>query len=374
MLILTFLLTSFYIFILIILIRGLNRVRPGKNQTKYNVSVVVAARNEQENVEQCIQALTAQRYPKKKLEIIFVDDRSTDNTAQIIKKYLKIHSNLFLIQVDETATGMAPKKHALDQGIKRAAGDIICITDADTIPPPAWVESMVTYFEPSMGLVAGFAPLDRSIHENLFFKLIRLDSLSLAAVAASSFGSGFPLTCNARNLAYRKEVYHQVGGFQEIGHLISGDDDLFMHLIRNDTNWQFRYDIDSQSVVSSRAPETWRDFTNQRLRHASKGTYYSPGLKMGIAAVYLFNLLLLSLMVLSFFNSIYVITVGISLLIKSAGEFVLLYRTASIFNKKYYLTYFPITVLFHIPYIVIFGLLGQVSTFRWKGERFNAKL
>lgn len=374
MVLLIALITFFYTLVLLKLILGLQLLKKGTNQTELAVSIIVAARNEEQNIEDCINSLIAQNYPAEKLEIIIVDDRSKDATANIVTRFANSCPNIFLIQVKDSISGMASKKHAINLGIAKATGEIILITDADCRPQTGWVKSIISYFEPNVGLVAGFSPLNRTLKPSLFSKLIQLDSLALAAVSAGSIGAGFPLTCNARNLAYRKSLYQQVGGFEEIGHLISGDDDLFLHLVTRKTDWQIRYNIDKQAIVSSKAPLTFKVFFHQRVRHASKVRYYSLGLKFGLFAVYLFNVLLLGLLLLSWWKAKFLLFFSVPFFLKALFEFMLLYKTATIFSCQAYLKYFPLAAIFHIPYTIIFGLWGQIGKFSWKGDTFHAKL
>lgn len=370
--ILTILLTFGYVILILLLYRGLFFLKSGKNKIQYDVSVVVAARNEQENIGNCLEAVVHQAYPSDRYEVIIVDDRSTDETANIVNHFCQEYQQVTLISVKDLPTGISPKKHALEKGIAFAKGEIIVTTDADCIPQPGWIAGMVSYFEPAVGLVAGFSPLVSAGSKTIFSRLMTLDSLSLAAVAAGSFGLGKPMTCNGRNLAYRKETFQSVDGFKQIHNFISGDDDLFLHLVRQQTNWQFRYAVAQETIVGSKAPDRFKQLANQRVRHASKGRYYSRGLKLSLAAVFLFNLVLLTLLPASFFASDVFWLWLTCWLLKSASEMMLLYRFAGIFHYKRILTVFPLAMLLHLPYVVIFGLWGQVGKFQWKEDTFKA--
>ncbi|MBD3289672.1 glycosyltransferase [candidate division KSB1 bacterium] len=374
MLILISALTLFYIIILLILIRGVSQLHEGRSQQTPAVSVIVAARNEEQNIAACLRALAEQDYPAVNREIIVVDDRSTDGTAEIIHGFIRRYKNIRLLRIKETPAGIAPKKYAIQQGIRTSENNILLFTDADCVPRRGWIRSIVGYFSDDAGLVAGFSPLDRARIETIFTKLMCLDSLSLAAVAAGSFGIGFPLTCNARNLAYRKSVYEQVNGFEDIKHLVSGDDDLFLHKVRDNTDWQIKYAVGNESIVSSNAPQSFGHFMNQRLRHASKGKHYSTPMIAGLAAVYIFNLLLLLLTILSFWSPhLLKIFIG-AFIVKSCSEFILLLKTARLFSFQSYLKYFPVAAILHIPYVTIFGLWGQLGKFQWKGAAYHAEM
>jgi len=367
---LTIFLTLGYVILILLLYRGLFFLKPGKHNRLYQVTVVVAARNEQENIGKCLNALVNQSYTSEKYEIIIVDDRSTDKTVDIIKSYCKTYPQVKLIQVTELHDSISPKKHALETGIEAAQGEIILTTDADCIPASGWIKGMVSYFETDVGLVAGFSPLEKAGEKTIFSRLMTLDSLSLAAMAAGSFGLSKPLTCNGRNLAYRKETYQSVDGFKEILHLISGDDDLLLHLVSQKTAWKVRYAIDPDTVVRSNVPVNYKHFANQRIRHASKGRYYSNWLKLLLVAVYVFNLCLIVLAPVSLF----IFKAGMvwlaCLFVKSLSEFVLIYRTAGLFRFKKSLSVFPLAIVLHPLYVVIFGFWGQIGKFQWKNETF----
>jgi cellulose synthase/poly-beta-1,6-N-acetylglucosamine synthase-like glycosyltransferase len=330
------------------------------------VSVVVAARNEEQFIALCLDALVDQSYPKDRYELIFVNDRSTDRTAEIIESYQQKHPRFIQLHMSEKVTSISPKKHALETGIRRAKGEIILTTDADCIPAKFWIQTMVNFFETDVGLVAGFSPTEAFGRQRLFSKLLTLDSISLAALTASSFSLGRPLTVSGRNLAYRKKVFQAVNGFQEISHHISGDDDLFLHQVAQKTNWKFRYAFDPRALVKTRIPDSCKQFAQQRIRHASKGRFYSRWLKLFLAWIYLFNLLLVALLIISFFSAKFFWLWLVILLIKSISEFSFLFRFARQFNYQKIFYVFPIAALLHPFYVVVFGAWGQFGKIKWK--------
>ncbi|HDQ00008.1 MAG TPA: glycosyltransferase [bacterium] len=351
---------------LLILFFHLFLIKLGTSRQQFQATVVVAARDEEKNIADCLTALINQNYPGGLYEIIIVDDRSRDKTAEIVASFQKAHPQIKLIQIKKLADGYAPKKYALSRGIAAANGEIIFTTDADCVPSPTWVQTMLSYFEPEVGLVAGFSPLQAKNKTTLFSKLMTLDSLSLGAVAAGSFAMGRPLTCNGRNLAYRKAAYSQVNGFLDIREHISGDDDLLLHLIISRTQWQTRYAFNKDAIVPSAAPENFHQFANQRIRHASKGFHYSAWLIITLAAIYLFNLLLVILLPVSIIAGLFFNLWLISFVVKTATEFIFLYKAAGVFGYCSVLRIFPVAAILHPIYVVIFGLCGQFGKFKWK--------
>ncbi len=373
-LILSFL-TIFYIFCIFALFRGLMRLKSGNSNQQPTVSIVVAARNESANIIQCLDSLENQDYPAEKLEIIVVDDRSEDDTAAFAKNRAKYNPRLKLIQINELKPDFSPKKWALTQGIQAATGEIILTTDADCRPQPTWISTMVRYFEPEIGLVAGFSPLENlETPQGIGKKLFALDSLSLACVAAGGIGLGVSLTCSGRNLAYRRQVWEEVGGFSKIKKLVSGDDDLLLHLVMLETNWKTNYALNPKTLVYSNPPPTFHAFAMQRIRHASKGKHYTVKHKLILILVYLYNIALflggISFLFISMKLWLFWL---LSFVIKSLTEFYFLFKGASNFQKKYYMKIFPLAAILHIPYVVIFGLFGTFKNFKWKGQVFQAK-
>ena len=362
-------LACYYTIILSGLIWGIFQLNPGQNQSKPLVSVVIAARNEEDNIGKCLEALIRQDYPRDKYEIVAVNDRSEDGTAAVIDGFIQTDSRIQQMQITEVVPEMTPKKWALHTGIQNAKGEIILTTDADCQPGPSWISSIVAHFDDRVGLVAGYSPLNRIPSPSIFHRLIQLDGLALAGVAAGSFGMRIPLTCNGRNLAYRKSVYEEAGGFHSIGQFVSGDDDLLLHQIRSKTVWEMRYAVNKASMVPSRPPMSIRDFFHQRIRHASKGRHYPFPLTLSLIAVYLFNLMLLAAL---FFVTLWPLPI-ILWGLKSMLEFVLILCMGTRVSQTRVLIYFPLAMLLHIPYVVIFGLLGQIGRFKWKDDSFRTK-
>ena len=153
------------------------------------------------------------------------------------------------------------------------------------------------------------------------------------------------------------------------GHIVSGDDDLLMHNIRNNTEWKLRFAIHEQSIVPAKPPDTIKQFISQRIRHASKGRYYASIMIAGLVAVYLLNVGLLVSLVIPGLRTQFLILFSL----KSLGEFFLVLKATDLFHKKKLLWLFPVALLIHIFYVIIFGFLGQTGKYTWKGQRYRSK-
>ena len=259
-----------------------------------SVSIVVAARNEEGDIEGCLKALLAQRYGGS-LEVIIVDDRSSDGTAAIVERVASTNARLKLVRAAPTPRYRCPKKSALAQGIEKSIGELLLLTDADCTPPPCWAEVTAARFtESEVGVVMGYARPRPA--PGLRQRLLALDNVAIGALAAGSAGGGMPLACSGRNLAYRRTVYDDVGGFASIGHLIGGDDVYFARKVAARGLWKMIFNWRPEAIVENAPdPVDLSALMNQKLRHASKaGRYGGSARLLGIGAYLFFMLSLLA--------------------------------------------------------------------------------
>lgn len=242
------------------------------------VSVIVAARNEEAHIHALLAALLRQTH--QPLEILLVSDRSTDATEDIVQSYAAYREGwLKLIRVDEVPKGVAPKKYALQRGIRAAAGEALFLTDADCIPPSTWISETLKGFDEKTGVVIGYSPFRKTVEratgkESLFNLFQRYEGLRSAILAAGAVGRGAPYMATGRNLAYRRTAFVEAGGFEPIKHITSGDDDLLLQQIAKRTKWGIKYLISAKTFVETAPQATWTDFLNQKSRHTSAAFYY----------------------------------------------------------------------------------------------------
>ncbi|MCC7430003.1 glycosyltransferase [bacterium] len=361
------LILCFYASLVLLLCVGLLKTRKINDPKQVFVSVIVAARNEEQNLLNLINSFKNQTY--QNFELIVVNDRSTDKTLEILEALQKSFSKLKVVSVTEVL--IAPKKNALTLGISQAKGEILFFTDADCFPQKNWIEKTLAYFSKNTGLVVGFSPVKNDVF-SLKSLLFELDSLSLACVSAGTIGLGFPMTCTGRNLAYRKEVFDEVGGFSKIANFVSGDDDLFLHLVRDLTKWEIVFC--TESFVGTNPPKTLKAFVNQRLRHASKSKSYNFKSILVLLCVYVLNLWLFLFPLFYFANLVSLENFLSVLLVKSLVEFLVVFWGIWVYKNWKLLLIFPLLEVLHVPYVVILGFLGQFASFDWKQQGFKAKI
>ena len=325
---------------------GLLKIRYVSSQEKPFVSVIVAARNEEANLKVLLPALLQQNYPA--YEVIVANDRSTDDTGDVVRDHQRKVQNLRIVDITSRSADMPAKKNALSEAIKLSKGEILCFTDADCVPPKQWISELVAAFEPQIGLAAGYSPYDESlaksagdrIAQKLFHKFISYEELKAAAWSGGAIGLNKGWLCTGRNLAYRKRVYDEVGGFEELKHSVSGDDDLFLQLVRRNTKWGMRYVTSPASFVRTSPPESLRDFVEQRRRHFSAGKFFPFSMKLFFFFFHLSNLLIF-LGFLGFLLGLPELALGLpTFAVKLAADVTLFLLVSEMLSQKGFASYF----------------------------------
>jgi len=363
-------LSMVYFLTLNFLEKGIHKLtNPQENNQNKNlkVSVVVSSRNEEHNLPGLIDCLSIQETSNLDfLEFILINDRSEDSTGKLITEQSEKDSRFKQIHIKERVPGFAPKKYAIDQAIKAAQGEIIILTDADGRPGKGWLQSLFSYFQNGADMLIGYAPYNVNLNASLFKKILALEYFSHASIAAATTGLGYPLACVGTNMAYRKSVYNEIGGFGEFKSFISGDDDLFLTRVRENGNYKISYAIDAKSHVNNAPPKSFKQFVNQRLRYASKGFVYPNKVTIGLTLYVLFNLFLFAGLIYGMINFGVVLWTAIfAFVIKMFSEYKFTRKAAMKLNDRRFTNYYFITSFLHVPYILFFGILGQLKIFRW---------
>lgn len=330
------------------------------------ISVIVPARNEEKSISSLLSALSKQNYPDKFFEIIVVDDFSTDGTAEVVRD--RSIGNLVLIQ-PEILPELSSKKRSIEAGISVAKGEIIITTDADCVPTDRWLETINNCFvKKDVSLIA--APVKFS-HDNSTLQIFQsLDFLTLQGITAASVSANFHTMCNGANLAYKKEAFQKVNGFEGIDKVASGDDMLLMYKIWKQNPTKVSYLKSRDAIVTTQPMPGWNEFFRQRRRWASKTLVYDDyRIVVVLAFVYLLNCWFVALIVASFFHSFcwwYVLGFWI---IKTLTELPFVYSVAKFYDEQKLVKFLFLFQPLHIFYTVVVGITSQFGKYEWKGRK-----
>ncbi len=241
---------------------------------KEPVSVIICARNEGQNLDKFLPSILTQDYPD--YEVIVVNDCSTDDTDEVIGKYIRQYPHLRTTTINEDKKFSHGKKLAITIGIKASRNELLVFTDADCkAESKLWLSKMQENFADEKSIVLGYGGYFRK--PGLLNNYIRYDTLTIAIQYLSYGLAGKPYMGVGRNLAYRKSLFFKKKGFASHYSLLSGDDDLFVN--ENATKSNTAIEISKESHTRSVPAESLRQWIKQKKRHMSTGKYYKQGHK-----------------------------------------------------------------------------------------------
>ncbi|MGB4776120.1 MAG: glycosyltransferase [Daejeonella sp.] len=263
------------------------------------VSVIVCARNEENNLIKNLPAILNQEYPD--FEVVVVNDCSMDDSEHLLRELESQYKNLKVVNIYEHERFKHGKKFAVTLGIKAAKHEFLLFTDADCQPNSyQWLRIMQANFTGEAEIVLGYSPYERL--SGFINKLIRFETF-LTALNYFSFAlAGKPYMGVGRNMAYTKSLFFKGKGFASHMHLASGDDDLFVN--QNSTSTNTVIEINADAQIWSEPKKTFSSYTSQKLRHLSASKAYKPehrkmlGFQAGSAILFY-----ITLITLVFFNA-----------------------------------------------------------------------
>ncbi|MCF8306383.1 MAG: glycosyltransferase [Ignavibacteriales bacterium] len=226
------------------------------------ISILVAARNEENNIIACLESLDRLDYDRSKLEIIIIDDHSTDKTAELVRKFIEGKEYFRTMSPEKNLGHLKGKANALANALKTAKGEIILTTDADCAVSADWAKTMTSYFTGNVAMVGGYTNQTGAAP---FLEMQSLDFIYLLAVAAGTMNLGKPLSCIGNNMAYRRSVYEEVGGYEAIPFSVTEDFKLLMAMY-NLKKYKFISPLDKGTLVTSMPCENLSSLVRQKKR------------------------------------------------------------------------------------------------------------
>jgi len=331
---------------------------------KTSVSVIVPVRNEAAHIGRLIESLQAQQYPAHLLEIIIVNDDSTDETVQIVEGY----DNLKLIHLKADAIN-SYKKKAVETGIQASAGKLIITTDGDCYMGPRWLVNLVAFYEKNEYVYIA-APVAMRYSSRLLSLFQAYDFAVLQGITAVAVHRQLYSMSNGANQAYSRTAFEAVGGFTGIDHIASGDDMLLMHKMTQRFAGKTGYLLSADAIVYTEPANSWSAFLQQRIRWASKaGHYMDTRIKAVLLLVFLFNLCFPVLLIAGCWQHQWWAAAGVLWAGKTLVELPFVISLSRFFNMQALLKYFFLLQPLHILYTLTAGLLGQKGKYEWKGRR-----
>jgi cellulose synthase/poly-beta-1,6-N-acetylglucosamine synthase-like glycosyltransferase len=232
------------------------------NSARPKVSILLAVRNEEVNIEKCLESLLKQNYPEDQIEIIVGDDGSKDETAAIVSRYAGRHQRVVLKTIDEQTSSSVGKANVLSQIANEATGKYLLITDADTRPEVNWISDVVKQMEgEEADMLVGVTAVQG---KRLFHKIQNYEWIMILSMMKTLADLGFPVTGLGNNMAIRREAYFKSGGYENLPHSITEDFALVRRF--KDHKMKVVNSFSQNSLAQTDPLEDWRSLLNQRKR------------------------------------------------------------------------------------------------------------
>ncbi|HLF62694.1 MAG TPA: glycosyltransferase [Saprospiraceae bacterium] len=327
-------------------------------------SVVIAARNEETAIAQCLQSVTTQSYPRNLYEVLVVNDGSEDNTVEKIQQFPSV-------QVLHTTESTRGKKHALVIGISAARGEIIVTTDADCVVLPGWLHALVSTFDNDTQMITGPVFIDEA--QNAFERFQALEIAGFAMITAAGIQSGLHHLANGANMAFRKTAFGAVGGFSGNAGFASGDDVFLVQNIAHVYSRSIKFVWNTDALVQTTPCHSLRTLIQQRLRWATKNKALRENSVYWIWTFIWITFAVNFLTLILAFSSLQAITLSVLLIMMIAiAEYAFLRRVVRYYKKQNQLKGFVLSFMMHGLYVLYIGMAAVWrQQYTWKGRKLR---
>ena len=350
-----------YVVQVAILVTGLRKTKKISSALLPKVSVVIAARDEELHLADCLRSVTNQTYHQENLEIIVANDQSSDGTPHICREFEQRFGNLRWFDVIQNDK-FRGKANALAQAIDKTTGEVILITDADCEVPRSWVENTAKLYGTEIGLLGGMTLQKAS---NPFEGMQSLDWAYVLGLGASMAARGNPLGSIGNNLSFRRKAYEEVGGYQGVKFSVTEDYTMVQSIVAS-KKWQYLFPLDPGILVMSQPCGSWKDLIRQKHRWG-KGALDMK--RAGLLIMVTTCTLTLASFAMILWNGVVPCVTG--LMVKSVTDYAFLYAVLTRLQLTKELRYFWWFELYFTVYVLLLPLLvafgGKVI---WKGRTY----
>lgn len=352
--------TILYAGFLFLSLLGLFCSRSRQQSALNPISVIIAARNEEQNLPRLLKSVSGLNYPT--YEVIIVNDHSTDGSRAILDSW-DGQGVIRVLHLDHETPGLVGKKAAINHGIRSSKYDLLAFTDADCTLGSQWLQEINSAMGDDCDYLLGFSLLKRK-PEGSLFRLRNFERSVYYALASSGLFWRMPITSMACNMAYRKSVFLRAGGFGELGKLRSGDDDLLlmkmMPFIR-----KARFNPASEMRVISYDGVDRSVHHQTNIRRASKFRFFPLYLKLLSGFIFIYYALFYYALIASLNSPAWSLGwfyIGL----KTSFELLLVSSLFIMVKFPGLILLYPLQILLFPAQFIFYALRGSLGKYSWK--------
>ncbi len=344
------------------------------NYTPQKAAIIIPARNEENNIEKCINSILQNEIlPNITVEIIVIDDHSTDKTPQVLASFGPSVTVLQLkeyIEKNNLQNLNSYKKTGIEWAVRHSQADIILMTDADCIVPTDWIRNTVQYFELHTNTQCLAGAVNFTFNQQIITQFQALDFCGMMGVTGAGIISGLSEIGNGANLAFRKSAFDAVNGYAGVKKYASGDDVFLIQKIAT----QFQKGVSFLKIKNHSVKTTpmydFSSFWQQRLRWATKNNAYEkPYIPIILGYIFIFCNAIIICLLSTLFCPCLGVAGLIMLSLKYITDRLFLAKMSHFFNQPSLMKKYFLIQCFHIFYIVRIGWESLFKKeYQWKGR------
>jgi cellulose synthase/poly-beta-1,6-N-acetylglucosamine synthase-like glycosyltransferase len=358
-----------YLLLMLIYIAGWQRLKSAARNSEVGkelVSIIIAMRNEAQNLENLLKALATQTFPANRFHIVLADDGSTDHSASLAQKLAQSLGIKNITILENESTG---KKAALQTALKHAKGDWLLFTDADCVPHPDWVETMLAHARQS-GAFMLLGPVKILPVSGLLSKFQACETNSLIAVTAGSAGIRLASMANGANMALRSSVLKHDDENPLKPQFASGDDMFRLEaVIHQYGSKSISMVMQPEAMVVTSPVAGLRAFFAQRMRWVSKSKgYRRPEIILPSTIVFAFNAFLAIILLLTPFFPLLLLPYVAFIVLKTFIDFPLVWPAFRLAGQSQLMPWFMVFQFVYPPYVLFTAMAGLLVQVNWKGR------
>jgi cellulose synthase/poly-beta-1,6-N-acetylglucosamine synthase-like glycosyltransferase len=323
------------------------------------VSILVAARNEQDSLAGCLESILTIDYPDDKFEILVGNDMSDDQTGEIADAFSIRYPQVKSYNIYKQTIEGNGKANVLAQLVKKAKGEYLFITDADIRVPHPWIKSMLLAMKEDVALVTGTSVV---VGSNILAYMQQIDWLFATGMLKVVSDLGIPVTTMGNNMLLRKSVYEEIGGYEALPFSVTEDLELFNHIKEHHRT----VNLFNPGVLNESKPEkSLNELLKQRKRWM-RGAFELPTIMVTLLAIQAsFFVIILGLLLL---NPIYALAV---LGLKFTLRYIFVSMVVNKLNDKVNifgsLIFEFYTAIFSFVSLIYYFIPGPIE---WKGRKY----
>ncbi|PID59983.1 MAG: hypothetical protein CR986_04285 [Ignavibacteriae bacterium] len=350
-----FLLLIFFLFFTITFIKVKSKRVSFKEKFPQKISLIIAAKNEEQNIKSLIDSLVTQNYETYNYEVIIVDDSSTDKTFTETTLLTEKLDNFKIIKAEKKI--YEGKRGALQIGIENSKHEYILITDADCVVEKNFLLAYSNKFQDDFDFIFGVAPYYQN--KELVNKIACYDNLWVHILTFGFANNKLPYSAAARSFGFKKSSFMKIKGYKNTRETLSGDDDLLLReAVKN--KMKIGTITEENAFVHSKPEDTFKEFVDQKSRHTSSSNYYSFKIKFMLGFWHFVNILIVLNLILNFSaTSLTLLTV------KLIFDIIIVRSLMKTFGYKFSLLEIIYLQIIYEMLLIVYFVKGLFSKKKW---------